>query len=344
MPSPRPPVRGHSDGFRLEENADALTTITDHLRVKEFIQKVVQEAFQCIDDNAKEREVRHLHHHVSGCDLQRLQDAQAFISDVDDRQQAVQEQRCGAKSWSSVALLLKQLHHIQCHATLVVILSVRVGHHGADQLAVGPQTGTDLRRRRAQRRLQGDIHISDDCGHAHVHSSLLNVQWERSILCDGQSDPPPPCVCSVKNEPVSLQRAADLHLVLSTLTETSWRSCELLMKHGASVTHLRVCEEALRFTVHTVSVMNVQLTVGGECDVHSTSRLQDAQAFISDVDDRQQAVQEQRCGAKSWWSWQTAASSELFSRTAALLLSCQLIGGGSPPKGPSCTEAPPPEP
>ncbi|KAK1896222.1 Casein kinase II subunit alpha' [Dissostichus eleginoides] len=26
MPSPRPPVRGHSDGFRLEENADALTT------------------------------------------------------------------------------------------------------------------------------------------------------------------------------------------------------------------------------------------------------------------------------------------------------------------------------
>ena len=38
-----------------------------------------------------------------------------------------------------------------------------------------------------------------------------------------------------------------------------------------SVTHLRVCEEALRFTVHTVSVMNVQLTVGGESDVHSTS-------------------------------------------------------------------------
>jgi len=37
------------------------------------------------------------------------------------------------------------------------------------------------------------------------------------------------------------------------------------------VTHLRLNEEALRFTVHTVTVINVQLTVGGDWDVHSTS-------------------------------------------------------------------------
>ena len=37
------------------------------------------------------------------------------------------------------------------------------------------------------------------------------------------------------------------------------------------MTHLRLNEEAIRFTVHTVTVINVQLTVGGDWDVHSTT-------------------------------------------------------------------------
>ncbi|KAF3838964.1 hypothetical protein F7725_017681 [Dissostichus mawsoni] len=78
---------------------------------------LVKKPFKWIDDNAKEREVNHVHHYVSECDLQRLQDAQAFISDVDDRQQAVQEQRCGAKSWDRPVQKLRLLSHDEHQAS-----------------------------------------------------------------------------------------------------------------------------------------------------------------------------------------------------------------------------------
>jgi len=57
-------------------------------------------------------------------------------------------------------------------------------------------------------------HIKDK-GQMNCHDLYLTCG-----VSDLQSDPPP-CVCSVKNEPVSLQRAADLHLVLSALTEVT---------------------------------------------------------------------------------------------------------------------------
>ncbi|KAL3064942.1 hypothetical protein OYC64_001052 [Pagothenia borchgrevinki] len=50
MPSPRPPVRGHSDGFRLEGDAAALTTYMceqrkgrESARTEETLLKPVQE-------------------------------------------------------------------------------------------------------------------------------------------------------------------------------------------------------------------------------------------------------------------------------------------------------------
>ena len=53
----------------------------------------VQKPLNKIPDEAEDREVRDLHNHMSVCDLQRLQDAHSILSDVDDRQQAVNTQR-----------------------------------------------------------------------------------------------------------------------------------------------------------------------------------------------------------------------------------------------------------
>ena len=47
-----------------------------------------------IPDQAKGREVRDVHNHMSVCNLQRLQDVHSIISDVDDRQQTFRERSC----------------------------------------------------------------------------------------------------------------------------------------------------------------------------------------------------------------------------------------------------------
>lgn len=52
--------------------------------------------------------------------------------------------------------------------------SVHGGHDGSDQPAVGPQTGADLGRRRAQRRLQG----SEQRGRQHEGVRLSHVLLE----------------------------------------------------------------------------------------------------------------------------------------------------------------------
>ena len=57
----------------------------------------VQKPANEIPEQAKDGEVRDLHHHMSVCNLQRLQDAHSIISDVDDRQQAINKHRCGRK-------------------------------------------------------------------------------------------------------------------------------------------------------------------------------------------------------------------------------------------------------
>ena len=59
-----------------------------------YWQRDVQKPANVVPDQAKGREVRDLHDHMTVCDLQRLQDAHSIISDVDDRQQAFNEQRC----------------------------------------------------------------------------------------------------------------------------------------------------------------------------------------------------------------------------------------------------------
>ncbi len=56
-----------------------------------------QKPFNEIPDQAKGREMRDLHNHMSVCNLQRLRDAHPIISDVDDRQQAFNKQRCESK-------------------------------------------------------------------------------------------------------------------------------------------------------------------------------------------------------------------------------------------------------